>query len=152
MSRCAAIHETGAMVTKPSILMVDDSGAVRRQLRPALEQAGLEVVEASDGSEGLWRARGRDFDLILTDVHMPAMDGLAFVQRLRELPNHAHTPVVALTSDGARTRREEGKRLGIKAWVLKPPKNVPALIAGLKSLLVGAAAGDDLSKLDTEAK
>jgi two-component system chemotaxis response regulator CheY len=130
------------MAIKQRILIVDDSAAVRRQLRPALENAGLEVVEACDGSEGLWRAREQSFDLILTDVHMPAMDGLSFAQRLRLLPQHLHTPVVALTSDGSPERREEGKRLGIRAWVLKPP-NVPALVAGLKSLLLPPAGNKD---------
>jgi two-component system, chemotaxis family, chemotaxis protein CheY len=122
------------LASKPQILVVDDSATARAQLCPQLVAAGFEVVEASDGSEGLWRAREKRFDLILTDIHMPAMDGLAFVQRLRELADYQDVPVVALTSDGARARREEGRRLGIRAWVLKPP-DVPALVLGLRRVL-----------------
>lgn len=122
------------MSQKPRILVVDDSATTRKQLCPGLERAGMVVVEASDGSEALWRAREQEFDLILTDIHMPAMDGLAFVQRLRELPKHKSTPVVALTSDGSRERRDEGRKLGIRAWVLKPP-DIPALIDGLRRVL-----------------
>lgn len=122
------------MLRKPRILVVDDSTTARNQLCPKLRDAGLEVTEASDGSEGLWRAREQQFDLVLTDIHMPAMDGLLFVQRLRELPNYKDIPVVALTSDGSAQRREQGRRLGIRAWVLKPP-DVPKLVAGLRSVL-----------------
>lgn len=125
------------MVAKPRILVVDDSSTARHQLCPKLRDAGLEVTEASDGSEALWRAREQQFDLVLTDIHMPAMDGLAFVQRLRELPNYKDVPVVALTSDGSGQRREQGQRLGIRAWVLKPP-DVPRLVAGLRSVLTPA--------------
>ncbi len=134
-------------MTKPRILVVDDSATARKQLCPRLVEAGMEVVEASDGSEGLWRAREQQFDLILTDIHMPAMDGLVFIQRLRELPNYKDTPVVALTSDGSRARRDEGRRLGIRAWVLKPP-DIPALVAGLQGVLVPSTGGTGhLSKL-----
>ncbi len=100
----------------------------------------MQVVEASDGSEALWRAREQSFDLVLTDIHMPAMDGLVFVQRLRELPAYRNTPIVALTSDGSHARRDEGRRLGIRAWVLKPP-DMPALISGLRGLLASMAKG-----------
>jgi two-component system chemotaxis response regulator CheY len=135
------------MSTKPRILVVDDSATARRQLCPQLRDAGMEVSEASDGSEGLWRAREQLFDLVLTDIHMPEMDGLAFVQRLRELPNYKDVPVVALTSDGSAQRREQGRRLGIRAWVLKPP-DVPKLVAGLKSVLRPPHAADWQGELD----
>lgn len=122
------------MNAKPKILVVDDSATARRQIRPSLEEAGMTVVEASDGSEALWRAREQSFDLVLTDIHMPVMDGMVFIKRLRELPNYENVPVVAMTSDGSRERREDGRKLGVKAWVLKPP-DVPALVSGLKSVL-----------------
>jgi two-component system chemotaxis response regulator CheY len=125
------------MLAKPKILVVDDSTTARNQLCPKLREAGLEVTEASDGSEGLWRAREQQFDLVLTDIHMPSIDGLAFVQRLRQLPNYKDTPVVALTSDGSVQRREQGRQFGINAWVIKPP-DVPKLVAGLRAVLMSA--------------
>ena len=123
------------MFTMFRILVVDDSVTARKQLCPALTAAGMEVVEASDGSQGLWRARQQRFDLVLTDIHMPTMDGMVFVSRLRELDGYKDVPVVALTSDGSRQRREDGKRLGIRAWVIKPP-DIPALIKGIRNVLM----------------
>ena len=122
------------MSAMPKILVVDDSVTTRRQLCPGLTKAGMEVVEASDGLEALWRARLQRFDVVLTDIHMPTMDGMVFVSRLREVDGYQDVPVVALTSDGSRQRREDGRRLGIRAWVIKPP-DMPALIEGIRNVL-----------------
>jgi two-component system chemotaxis response regulator CheY len=91
-------------------------------VRAALEPHGVTVVEGSNGVEGLWQARQREFDLVLVDVHMPVMDGLQMVQELRKLPGYQDTPVFILTSDAAASRVEEGKRAGANAWMLKPFK------------------------------
>lgn len=111
----------------PSVLMVDDSSTARRQLRVALESAGIHVAEASEGVEGLWRARQQTFDLVLTDIHMPAMDGLEFIRELRKSPGYGQTPIYVLTSDGSRDRLAEGRAAGATAWVIKPP-NVALLV------------------------
>jgi two-component system chemotaxis response regulator CheY len=105
-----------------SILIVDDSSLVRSQLRTALEAKGAQVVEAENGSEGLWRARENLVDLVIADIHMPVMDGIRMVEELRKLPEYATTPIFILTSDAATTRAEEGKKAGANAWILKPVK------------------------------
>jgi two-component system, chemotaxis family, chemotaxis protein CheY len=105
-----------------SILIVDDSSLVRSQLRAALEAKGAHVVEAENGSEGLWRAREKLVDLIIADIHMPVMDGIRMVEELRKLPEYATTPIFILTSDAATSRAEEGKKAGANAWILKPVK------------------------------
>lgn len=105
-----------------SILIVDDSSLVRSQLRAALEAKGARVVEAENGSEGLWRARENLVDLVVADIHMPVMDGIRMVEELRKLPEYATTPIFILTSDAATTRAEEGKKAGASAWILKPVK------------------------------
>jgi two-component system chemotaxis response regulator CheY len=107
--------------------MVDDSSTSRRQLRLALEKAGIFVAEASEGVEGLWRARQQAFDLVLTDIHMPTMDGLEFIRELRKNPGYEGTPIYVLTSDGSRDRLAEGRAAGATAWVIKPP-NLPLLV------------------------
>jgi two-component system chemotaxis response regulator CheY len=108
--------------------MVDDSSTSRRQLRLALERVGIQVAEASEGVEGLWRARqSQPFDLVLTDIHMPTMDGLEFIRELRKSPGYEATPIYVLTSDGSRDRLAEGRAAGATAWVIKPP-NVPLLV------------------------
>ena len=105
-----------------SILIVDDSSLVRSQLRAALEAKGAQVVEAENGSEGLWRARENLVDLVIADIHMPVMDGIRMVEELRKLPEYAATPIFILTSDAATSRADEGKRAGANAWILKPVK------------------------------
>jgi two-component system, chemotaxis family, chemotaxis protein CheY len=105
-----------------SILIVDDSSLVRSQLRTALEAKGARVVEAENGSEGLWRARENLVDLVIADIHMPVMDGIRMVEELRRLPEYATTPIFILTSDAAAQRADEGKKAGANAWILKPVK------------------------------
>jgi len=77
-----------------SILIVDDSSLIRSQLRAALEAKSVRVVEAENGSEGLWRARENLVDLIIADIHMPVMDGIRMVEELRKIPEYATTPIV----------------------------------------------------------
>jgi two-component system, chemotaxis family, chemotaxis protein CheY len=103
-----------------SILIVDDSALVRSQLRGLLEPKGVRVIEAQDGSEGLWRARESQVDLVLTDIHMPRMDGIRMIEELRKLPQYAVTPIFVLTSDASNLRAQDGKRAGANAWILKP--------------------------------
>jgi len=103
-----------------SILIVDDSGLLRSQLRGLLEVKGARVTEAQDGNEGLWRARENLFDLVLTDIHMPRMDGVRMIEELRKLPQYAVTPIFVLTSDASSLRAQDGKRAGANAWILKP--------------------------------
>jgi len=105
-----------------TILIVDDSSLVRSQLRSALELKGARVVEAENGSQGLWRARENPVDLVVVDIHMPVMDGIRMVEELRKLPEYSTTPIFILTSDAASSRAEEGKRAGANAWILKPVK------------------------------
>jgi two-component system chemotaxis response regulator CheY len=118
----------------PRVLTVDDSSVSRRQIRNALEGAGINVSEAAEGVEALWRARQQPFDLILTDIHMPTMDGLEFIRELRKSPGYEQTPVYVLTSDGSRDRLAEGRAAGATAWIVKPP-NLPLLVdAVLKAI------------------
>jgi two-component system, chemotaxis family, chemotaxis protein CheY len=105
-----------------SILIVDDSALVRSQLRAALEAKGARVIEAENGTEGLWRARENLVDLVIADVHMPVMDGIRMVEELRKHDEYATTPIFILTSDAATSRAEEGKKAGANAWILKPVK------------------------------
>ena len=119
------------------ILLVDDSTAARDQVRVVLAAAmSIHFTEASDGEEGLWRARTGEYDLIITDMHMPSMNGLRFVRRLRELPEYESVPVLLLTSDPTRERLEEGRKLGATSWLIKPPKP-EALVMTARHRLLG---------------
>ena len=122
-----------------SILIVDDSSLIRSQLRAALEAKSVRVVEAENGSEGLWRARENLVDLIIADIHMPVMDGIRMVEELRKIPEYATTPIFILTSDAALSRAEEGKRAGANAWILKPVKT-DLLWKAIEKALFGRAS------------
>lgn len=112
---------------------------VRSQLRTGLEAKGARVVEAENGSEGLWRARENAVDLVVSDIHMPVMDGIRMVEELRKLPEYATTPIFILTSDAAAQRADEGKRAGANAWILKPVK-ADLLWKAIEKALFGRAS------------
>lgn len=116
------------------ILVVDDSSASREVLCSTLERAGFHTCEATEGSEGLWRARTQNFEAILTDIHMPTMDGLEFIRQLRKLPGYSKVPVFVLTSDVSRARFVEGREVGATAWLVKPP-NLVSLVAVIRDAL-----------------
>jgi two-component system, chemotaxis family, chemotaxis protein CheY len=118
-------------------LVVDDSSASREVLCSTLRGAGYQTAEASEGSEGLWRARTQVFEAILTDIHMPTMDGLEFIRQVRKLPGYATTPVFVLTSDVSSSRFAEGREVGATAWLVKPP-NLVSLIAVVRDALTPA--------------
>ena len=122
-----------------TILVVDDSHSLRAQLRTPLEAKGLRVLEAENGSEGLWRVRDNAVDVIVTDIHMPVMDGIRMIQEVRKLPNHATTPIFVLTSDGSSSRVQEGRQAGANAWILKPV-NTEQLCKAIEKAVFGRAA------------
>ncbi len=95
----------------PRILIVDDSPTIRFSLKRDLRQMGAIVTEASDGSEGLDIVNSQDFDLIITDVEMPRMDGFTFCSKLKGHPTKNSIPVVILSSK----EKEEDIELGFKA-------------------------------------
>jgi two-component system, chemotaxis family, chemotaxis protein CheY len=120
-----------------SILIVDDAVAIREQLAGALKARGYSTVEAGDGPEGLWRARSQTFEAVLTDIHMPTMDGLEFIRELRKLPGYRQVPVFVLTSDASQARFQEGRQVGASGWLLKPV-SVDALDRAVRDALVRA--------------
>ncbi|MCK5799391.1 MAG: response regulator transcription factor [Deltaproteobacteria bacterium] len=99
------------------ILVVDDDAHIREVVQYALEREGYAVVTASDGAEGLTRARRDDIDLIILDILMPEMDGLEVFRRLR---NDRSTPVIFLSSKADEIDRIVGLELGGDDYVAKP--------------------------------
>ncbi len=101
------------------ILLVDDAVATRRRIAQVLRAIGFEVTEASEGVEGLYKARATAFDMVITDIHMPAMDGLAFLRELRKLDEYQRTPILVLSSDASKDRIQEVRQAGGSAWIEK---------------------------------
>lgn len=103
-----------------AILIVDDSASIRQVVGIALKGAGYTVVEAADGKDALDKLETQKFNLVISDVNMPNMDGITFVKNMKQKPNYKFTPVIMLTTEGSDEKKKEGQAAGAKAWVVKP--------------------------------
>ena len=118
-----------------SCLVVEDSPMMRQLLVFALSRVkNLKVVEADDGVDGLRKLAAGTFDIILTDINMPIMDGLKLVKRIRIDPVHKDTPVIIITTEGSVEDRKRALELGANAYITKPIQ-APQVIAKVKELL-----------------
>ena len=104
----------------PTILAVDDSASMRQMVSFTLKGAGFDVVEASDGAEALRLAKTKAFNLVITDINMPNMDGITLVKELRALPNYKFTPLLLLTTESSPEKKQQGKAAGATGWIVKP--------------------------------
>jgi two-component system chemotaxis response regulator CheY len=116
-----------------AILTVDDSPSVRQMIKLVLAPAGHVVVEAGDGAEGLAKAKAQRFDLVITDLNMPVMNGLQMIRALRALPSFAGVPIVFLTTESDDAVKQEAKAAGATGWITKPfkPEQLLAVVAKL---------------------
>ena len=119
-----------------TILIVDDSVSLRQVVGIALKGAGYDVIEGCDGVDALTKLDGRKIHLIISDVNMPNMDGIAFVRAAKQLPAYKFTPVIMLTTESTQEMKAKGQEVGAKAWMVKPFK--PEQMLAAVSKLVGA--------------
>jgi two-component system chemotaxis response regulator CheY len=103
-----------------TILAVDDSAAMRQMVNIALTGAGYQVTQAADGLEALRIAAQQTFDLVITDVNMPNMDGITLVRELRGRPEYKYVPLLVLTTEATAERKQQGKAAGATGWLVKP--------------------------------
>jgi two-component system chemotaxis response regulator CheY len=103
-----------------TVLTVDDSGSIRQMVSFTLKSAGYEVVEATDGQDGLDKAKAKTVDLVLTDQNMPRMDGVTLIKTLRSLPNYKTVPILMLTTESGDAIKTQGKAAGATGWLVKP--------------------------------
>jgi two-component system chemotaxis response regulator CheY len=127
------------------VLVVDDSVSVRQQVQLALAQAGIAVVEAGDGAEGIAaleadaRAGDPGIALIISDVNMPRMNGLEMLEKLVADARWCALPVLMLTSEGQPDLIARAKRAGARGWIVKPFKP-DLLIAAVRKITAAKAA------------
>jgi two-component system chemotaxis response regulator CheY len=125
----------GTEMSEYSCLVVEDSPMMRQLLVFALARVkNLRVTEADDGVDGLRKLAGAKFDVIITDINMPIMDGLKLVKRIRIDHVHKDTPVIIITTEGSQEDRQRAIRLGANAYITKPIQ-APQVIAKVKELL-----------------
>lgn len=105
------------------VLIVDDSAAIRKILRRVLQQAEIpvgQVYEAGDGCEAIESLKTQKVGLILSDINMPNMDGLQFLNKLKANDEWKNVPVVMITTEGSQAKVMEAVQLGAKGYVRKP--------------------------------
>lgn len=118
-----------------SCLVVEDSPMMRQLLVFALHRIKqLEVTEAEDGVDGLRKLTNGNFDLIITDINMPIMDGLKLVKRIRTDDKYKDVPIIIITTEGGAEDRQRALALGANAYITKPIQ-APQVIAQVKELL-----------------
>lgn len=103
-----------------SVLVVDDSPTIRGFARLLLRSLDVNVVEAEDGSKGLAAARASAPALVLADVNMPVMDGLAMTRELRKDPALKKVPVLLLTGEKSEDLQKKGREAGANELLTKP--------------------------------
>jgi two-component system chemotaxis response regulator CheY len=116
------------------VLTVDDSTSMRQMVAFTLKSAGFDVMEASDGVEALEIAKQNKFDLVVTDVNMPNMDGISLIRELRALDDYKFIPMLMLTTESASDKKSEGKAAGATGWIVKP-FNPDQLLATIKRVI-----------------
>ena len=99
---------------------------------------GLNIVEANDGVDGLKKLSNEKFDLILTDINMPVMDGLKLVSLVRNDPSYETTPIVVITTEGADEDRGRALELGADEYLTKPVQTAKILEVARRYLKLGA--------------
>jgi len=119
------------------IMIVDDSAMIRMQVKRALSGAGFDVVQALDGRDAAEQiASGAQPSLIVCDVNMPRMNGLEFLEHLRDAG--CDVPVIMLTTEGQPDMIRRARLLGAKGWLVKPFR--PDLLLAAATKMVARAA------------
>lgn len=106
----------------PSILVVEDSATMRSLLCSTLEEIGasVKITEAASGFEALRLLPRGSFDLIVTDINMPDVNGLELVSFVKNDPSYRSTPLIIVSTEGSERDREKGLGLGADAYLVKP--------------------------------
>lgn len=102
------------------VLIVDDSVSMRQMVGFTLRQGGYDVIEAEHGQAALDQLKSATVDLIITDLNMPVMDGIALIQNVRQQPAMKTKPILMLTTEGLASKKEQGKAAGATGWIVKP--------------------------------
>jgi two-component system chemotaxis response regulator CheY len=116
-------------------LVVEDSPTMRQLIVFALSRVkSLKVVEADDGVDALKKLSQQHFDVLITDINMPMMDGLKLVSMVRKDEVHKDIPIIIITTEGAQEDRQRALSLGANAYITKPIQ-APQVISKVKELL-----------------
>jgi two-component system chemotaxis response regulator CheY len=117
------------------ILVVEDSPTMRQLITFTLKRiSGVEIIEANDGVDGLKKISGDKFDLIMTDINMPIMDGIKLVSLIRKDETNKDVPIVVITTEGGQEDKDRAMALGANSYITKPIQSIE-LLGTAKKLL-----------------
>jgi two-component system chemotaxis sensor kinase CheA len=119
------------------ILVVDDMATTRELERSILKAAGYDVEVAADGGQALERLREAAFDLVVTDIEMPVMDGMALVAAIRRQRRLSHLPVILVTSLASDKAEQRGREVGAQAYIEKTQFTQDVLLDTIERLVNG---------------
>lgn len=129
------MSEAVSQSDKTVVLLAEDAESVRFLVRTTLQAAGYQTIETCDGSEALnVLASGTRVDMLLTDLHMPGIDGMTLARQTREMVARRYLPIVMLTTESQVDRVQEGVKAGLTAWIVKPFKGDTLLKVANKAL------------------
>jgi two-component system chemotaxis response regulator CheY len=117
-----------------TILAVDDSSSIRQMVSFVLTSAGYSVIEAEDGEEALSKVGASEISMVITDLHMPRLDGIGLIHKLRGIPSFKFVPIIMLTTESQETKKQQGRDAGATGWIVKPFKP-EQLIAVVKKVI-----------------
>lgn len=102
------------------VLIVDDSPSMRQMVSFTLTEDGYDVIEADNGNTALEKLGKLHPALIITDINMPEMSGIDLIKRIRTENDQKYIPIVVLTTESEAAMKDEGKKAGATAWLVKP--------------------------------
>lgn len=119
-----------------TVLVVDDSPTMRQMVGMTMRAAGFEVTEAVDGSHALEELAKRQFQLVITDLNMPNLDGISLIRETRKLQEYRCVPILMLTTESQEEKKQEGRSAGATGWLIKPfdPDKLMAVISKVVKL------------------
>ncbi len=124
--------------SKLTALVVDDSRAMRKQLGWALQRVfGMSPVEATDGADAWRKLSAAHYDIVITDINMPLMDGLKLISLVRAGGDHRFVPIIVITTEGAHADRDRAMALGATKYLVKPVQSQQVVEAVRELLQLG---------------
>jgi len=111
---------TAASKPPVSVLIVDDSASMRQLIAFTIKDAGYDVLLAENGKDALEKMSRTKIDMVITDLNMPEMDGIAFIREVRGKTDYKFVPIVMLTTESQEAKKQEGRAAGASGWIVKP--------------------------------
>jgi two-component system, chemotaxis family, chemotaxis protein CheY len=115
-----SFYTNNRIIMAKTILIVDDSESIREIVSFTLENEGYKVLIGVDGKDALKFLNNGPIDLIITDLHMPVMNGIEFIKSVRASTNHKGVPILFLTTESQTDKKMEAKEAGATGWIIKP--------------------------------